>query len=40
VRRDIRAGFVEFTRVGLFTTPITLVVAVLGLWVGIRVFGV
>ena len=40
VRRDIRAGFVEFTRVGLFTTPITLVVAVLGLWVSIRLFGV
>jgi arsenical pump membrane protein len=40
VRRDIRAGFVEFTRVGLFTAPITLLVAVLGLWVGIRLFGV
>jgi arsenical pump membrane protein len=40
VRRDIRAGFVEFTRIGLLTTPITLVIAVLGLWVGIRFFGV
>jgi arsenical pump membrane protein len=40
VRRDIRAGFVEFTRIGLLTTPLTLVVAVLGLWLGIRVFGV
>lgn len=40
VRRDIRAGFVEFTRIGLFTTPITLVVAVIGLWVGVRLFGV
>jgi arsenical pump membrane protein len=40
VRRDIQAGFVEFTRIGLFTAPITLVVAVLGLWVGIRLFGV
>jgi arsenical pump membrane protein len=40
VRRDIRAGFVEFTRIGLLTTPITLVMAVLGLWVGIRFFGV
>jgi arsenical pump membrane protein len=40
VRRDIRAGIVEFTRIGLLTTPPTLVVAVLGLWLGIRVFGV
>jgi arsenical pump membrane protein len=40
VRRDIRAGFVEFTRIGLLTTPITLVVAVLALWLGIRLFGV
>jgi arsenical pump membrane protein len=40
VRRDIRAGFVEFTRVGLVTAPITLLIAVLGLWVGIRLFGV
>jgi arsenical pump membrane protein len=40
VRRDIRAGFGEFTRIGLVTAPITLVVAVLCLWVGIRLFGV
>ena len=40
VRRDIPAGFVEFTGIGLLTTPVTLVVAVLGLWVGLRVFGV
>lgn len=39
VRRDIPAGFREFSRVGLVTTPITLVVAVLGLWVGLRLFG-
>ena len=32
--------FSEFTRVGLLTAPITLVVAVFGLWVGIRLFGV
>ncbi len=40
VRRDIPAGFAEFTRIGLITTPITLAIAVLGLWVGIRLFGV
>jgi len=40
VRRDIKAGFGEFTRIGLLTTPITLVIAVLGLWLGIRIFGV
>ena len=40
VRRDIRAGFVEFTRIGVLTMPVTLVVSVLGLWVGIRLFGV
>jgi arsenical pump membrane protein len=40
VRRDLPVGFREFSRVGLITTPITLVVAVLGLWLGIRVFGV
>ena len=40
VRRDIRADFGEFTRVGLVTAPSTLVVAVLCLWVGIRLFGV
>jgi arsenical pump membrane protein len=41
VRRDgLDAGFVEFSRVGLVTTPLTLVVAVLGLWAGVTVFGV
>jgi arsenical pump membrane protein len=39
VRRDISAGSREFSRIGLITTPATLVVAVLGLWVGIAVFG-
>jgi arsenical pump membrane protein len=39
VRRDIPAGFREFSRVGLITTPVTLVVAVLGLWAGIALFG-
>lgn len=40
VRRDIPAGFREFSRIGLITTPLTLIAAVLGLWVGLRVFGV
>jgi len=40
VRCDIRAGFVEFTRIGMLTTPVTLVVAVFGLWLGLRIFGV
>jgi arsenical pump membrane protein len=39
VRGDIRPGFVEFTRIGVLTTPVTLVVAVLGLWLGLRIFG-
>jgi arsenical pump membrane protein len=39
VRRDIPAGFVEFSRVGLCTAPATLVVSVLGLWAGIRLLG-
>jgi arsenical pump membrane protein len=40
VRRDMPAGFIEFTRVGLVTTPVTLVAGVLGLWAGIWAFGV
>lgn len=40
VRRELMpSGFVEFSRVGLVTTPVTLVVAVCGLWLGIQVFG-
>jgi arsenical pump membrane protein len=35
IRRDMRAGFVEFSLIGLFTVPATLVVAVLGLWLNI-----
>lgn len=34
------SGFVEFSRVGLLTTPVTLIVAVCGLWLGIQLFGV
>jgi arsenical pump membrane protein len=40
VRRDMPTGFVEFTRVGLCTVPVTLIVAVVGLWLSIKVFGV
>lgn len=40
VRRErMHAGFAEFSLVGLWTVPITLVVSVLGLWGGIEVFG-
>ncbi|WP_457149055.1 SLC13 family permease [Mycobacterium sp. URHB0021] len=39
VRQDIPAGFREFSRIGLATTPATLVAAVLGLWAGIRLIG-
>lgn len=39
-RERLPAGFAEFSRVGLVTVPVTLVVAVLGLWVGIELFGV
>jgi arsenical pump membrane protein len=39
VRREISAGFVEFSRVGLCTAPVTLAASVLALWVGIRLFG-
>ena len=39
VRRDIPAGFGEFSRVGLLTTPATLVAGALGLWAGMRLFG-
>jgi arsenical pump membrane protein len=39
-RERLPAGFLEFSRVGLITVPVTLVVAVLGLWAGIQMFGV
>lgn len=39
VRRDMRAGFGEFSRIGWGTVPATLVVAVLGLWAGVHIFG-
>lgn len=39
-REGIPAGYVAFTRVGLFTVPLTLVAAVVCLWAGVRLFGV
>ena len=39
VRRDMNPSFAEFSRVGLATTPAVLVVSVLALWAGLRVFG-
>ena len=36
----IGAGYREFTRIGLCTVPLTLVASVLGLWCGLRLFGV
>ncbi|RAV15120.1 arsenic transporter [Mycolicibacterium sp. GF69] len=40
VRREIAAGPIEFSRVGLCTVPATLVASVVGLWLGIALFGV
>lgn len=41
VQKDgLHTGFVEFARVGFVTTPVTLVVAILGLWLGVTVVGV
>lgn len=39
VRRDMKAGFGEFSRIGLVTTPAVLIAAVLGLWGWIQLFG-
>lgn len=39
VRRNLKAGFGEFSKVGLCTTPAVLVAAVLGLWTWIQLFG-
>ena len=39
VRRDIKAGFGEFSLIGLVTTPAVLVGAVLALWAWIQMFG-
>ena len=39
VRREMPTSFVEFTRIGLCTVPLTLVASVIGLWLGIKVFG-
>jgi arsenical pump membrane protein len=39
-RADVPTGVLRFSGVGLCTVPLTLVVAVAGLWVGLRVVGV
>ncbi|BBX29065.1 ArsB/NhaD family transporter [Mycolicibacterium alvei] len=39
-REGLPARFTEFSRVGLFTVPLTLVASVLGLWLSLRLFGV
>jgi arsenical pump membrane protein len=40
VRREMPAGFAEFTRIGACTVPFTLMASVVGLWLGIKLFGV
>ena len=40
VRREMPAGFVEFTRIGVCTVPLTLVASVTALWLSVKVFGV
>jgi arsenical pump membrane protein len=39
-REGLPARFLEFSRIGLCTVPVTLVLSVLGLWAGIRLIGV
>ncbi|MEW5812573.1 MAG: SLC13 family permease [Actinomycetota bacterium] len=39
VRRDMNPSFAEFSRIGLVTTPVALVAAVLALWAGLQVIG-
>ncbi|MFS0896524.1 SLC13 family permease [Mycolicibacterium litorale] len=39
-RADVSTGVLRFTAVGLCTVPLTLIAAVSGLWVGLRVIGV
>lgn len=39
VRREVQAGFGEFSRIGLVTTPLVLVAAVLALWAYIQLVG-
>jgi arsenical pump membrane protein len=38
-QHDVPTGMREFSRIGLCTTPVTLFVAVVGLWVGLRFSG-
>lgn len=39
VRREMPAGFVEFTRIGVCTVPLTLLASVTALWLSIKLFG-
>lgn len=39
VRREMPAGVVEFTRIGVCTVPLTLLTSVTGLWLGFKLFG-
>jgi arsenical pump membrane protein len=39
VRRDMNPSFAAFSRVGLITTPLTLVASVAALWAGLQLFG-
>jgi len=40
VRREMPAGFVEFTRIGVCTVPLTLLASVTALWLSLKLFGV
>lgn len=40
VRREMPTGFVEFTRIGLCTVPLTLLASVAALWLSIQLIGV
>jgi arsenical pump membrane protein len=39
LRREMTAGPVEFSRLGMCTVPLALVLSVVGLWLSVNVFG-